>query len=118
MRAYTLEELFRLTRAELFALHRQIATRLAKLPEGSPRALDRARQSAAHPPGAGGANSHTEIAIATLRSVACEAFGRPVNNGTRSRCRSDCPDVAPLSSFLVKKIVLTECVRTVLRRLL
>jgi hypothetical protein len=39
MREYTLEELFRLTRAELFALHHRIATHLAQLPEGSPERL-------------------------------------------------------------------------------
>jgi len=36
MREYTLAELFRLTRAELFALHHRIATHLAQLPEDSP----------------------------------------------------------------------------------
>jgi len=36
MREYTLEELFRLTRAELFALHHRIATVLAQLPDSSP----------------------------------------------------------------------------------
>ena len=36
MRAYTLTELMNLTRAELFALHRQITGALALLPEGSP----------------------------------------------------------------------------------
>ena len=36
MRAYTLTELMKLTRAELFALHRQIEDALALLPEGSP----------------------------------------------------------------------------------
>jgi hypothetical protein len=36
MRVWTLNELLRLTRAELFALHRQIADALAALPEGSP----------------------------------------------------------------------------------
>jgi len=35
MRVYTLKELFRLTRVELFALHHRIASRLAQLPEGS-----------------------------------------------------------------------------------
>jgi hypothetical protein len=36
MRAYTLTELMNLTRAELFALHRQITDALPRLPEGSP----------------------------------------------------------------------------------
>ena len=36
MRVYGLEELFRLTRAELFGLHHKIASALALLPEGSP----------------------------------------------------------------------------------
>ena len=36
MRAYSLNELFRLTRAELFALHTQIANECAEMPEGSP----------------------------------------------------------------------------------
>jgi hypothetical protein len=36
MRVYTLEELFHLTRAELFALHHRIVTHLALLPESSP----------------------------------------------------------------------------------
>ena len=36
MRAYTLTELMKLTRAELFALHRQIADPLALLPDGCP----------------------------------------------------------------------------------
>jgi hypothetical protein len=36
MRAYTLTELMNLTRAELFALHRQIVDALAQLPESSP----------------------------------------------------------------------------------
>ena len=35
MRAYTLTELMNLTRAELFALHRQVVDDLAKLPENS-----------------------------------------------------------------------------------
>jgi len=35
MRVYTLKELFRLTRVELFALHHRIASRLGQLPEGS-----------------------------------------------------------------------------------
>ena len=35
MRAYSLNELFNLTRAELFALHTDIASELAALPEGS-----------------------------------------------------------------------------------
>ena len=39
MRAYTLTELMNLTRAELFALHRQIVDALALLPEGSPERL-------------------------------------------------------------------------------
>jgi hypothetical protein len=39
MRAYTLTELMNLTRAELFALHRQVAEALALLPEGSPERL-------------------------------------------------------------------------------
>jgi hypothetical protein len=39
MRAYTLTELMNLTRAELFALHRQIVDTLAALPEGSPERL-------------------------------------------------------------------------------
>jgi hypothetical protein len=36
MRVYSLEELFRLTRAELFGLHHRIASALAQLPDGSP----------------------------------------------------------------------------------
>ena len=36
MRAYTLNELMNLTRAELFALHRRIVDALMLLPEGSP----------------------------------------------------------------------------------
>ena len=36
MRAYTLTELMNLTRAELFALHRQVVDALVLLPEGSP----------------------------------------------------------------------------------
>lgn len=39
MREYTLEELFRLTRAALFGLHHRIASALAQLPEGSPERL-------------------------------------------------------------------------------
>jgi hypothetical protein len=39
MRVYSLEELFRLTRAELFGLHHRIASALAQLPEGSPERL-------------------------------------------------------------------------------
>jgi hypothetical protein len=39
MRAYTLNELMILTRAELFALHRRIVDALAQLPEGSPERL-------------------------------------------------------------------------------
>jgi hypothetical protein len=39
MRTYSLSELMSLTRAELFALHRQIVTDLALLPEGSPERL-------------------------------------------------------------------------------
>jgi hypothetical protein len=39
MRVYTLEELFRLTRAELIGLHHKIASALAQLPEGSPERL-------------------------------------------------------------------------------
>ena len=39
MRAYTLIELMYLTRAELFALHRQVVDALAQLPEGSPERL-------------------------------------------------------------------------------
>jgi hypothetical protein len=35
LRVYSLEELFRCTRAELFALHHKIASALAQLPEGS-----------------------------------------------------------------------------------
>jgi hypothetical protein len=36
MRAYTLTELMNLTRAELFALHRQVVDALALMPDGSP----------------------------------------------------------------------------------
>jgi hypothetical protein len=36
MRAYTLIELFQLTRAELFGLYRDIATALAAMPDGDP----------------------------------------------------------------------------------
>ena len=39
MRAYTLNELWSLTRSELFALHRRIAADLAELPESSPERL-------------------------------------------------------------------------------
>ena len=38
MRSYSLKELFRLARRELFALHAEIVAELATLPEGS---LDR-----------------------------------------------------------------------------
>jgi hypothetical protein len=36
MRTYNLTELMNLTRAELFALHRQIVAAIGALPEGSP----------------------------------------------------------------------------------
>jgi hypothetical protein len=36
MRVWTLIELFRLTRAELFGLHRDIAKALAAMPDGDP----------------------------------------------------------------------------------
>jgi hypothetical protein len=36
MRVWTLIELFRLTRAELFGLHREIANALAAMPESDP----------------------------------------------------------------------------------
>jgi hypothetical protein len=39
MRAYTLNELMSLTRAELFALHRRIVDALALLPAASPERL-------------------------------------------------------------------------------
>ncbi len=39
MRTYALTELMNLTRAELFALHRQIADAITALPEGSPERL-------------------------------------------------------------------------------
>jgi hypothetical protein len=39
MRAYTLNELMSLTRAELCALHPRIVDVLAQLPEGSPERL-------------------------------------------------------------------------------
>jgi hypothetical protein len=39
MRAYTLTELMNLSRAELFALHRQIADAIASLPDSSPERL-------------------------------------------------------------------------------
>ena len=39
MRAYNLIELMKLTRNELFALHRQITDALPLLPEGSPERL-------------------------------------------------------------------------------
>jgi UDP-3-O-[3-hydroxymyristoyl] glucosamine N-acyltransferase len=39
MRAYTLNELMSLTRAELCALHRRIVDALAQLPEASPERL-------------------------------------------------------------------------------
>jgi hypothetical protein len=39
MRTYSLTELMNLTRAELFALHRQIVDAIAALPEGSPERL-------------------------------------------------------------------------------
>ena len=39
MRAYNLNELMSLTRAELFALHRRIVDALAQLPEASPERL-------------------------------------------------------------------------------
>ena len=35
MQVWTLNELFRFSRAELFQLHREIIARLAELPEGS-----------------------------------------------------------------------------------
>jgi hypothetical protein len=58
MRAYTLNELMTLTRAELFALHRQIVSGLALLPAGSPERLTALanlhyiRQALARPDGA------------------------------------------------------------------
>ncbi len=39
MRTYSLTELMNLTRAELFALHRQIVDAIALLPDGSPERL-------------------------------------------------------------------------------
>ena len=39
MRAYTMNELMILRRAELFALHRRIVDALPQLPEGSPERL-------------------------------------------------------------------------------
>jgi hypothetical protein len=36
MKVWTLNELFRYTRTELFALHREIVAELANMPEGSP----------------------------------------------------------------------------------
>jgi hypothetical protein len=39
MRAYTLNELMNLTRAELCALHRRMVDALPQLPEGSPERL-------------------------------------------------------------------------------
>ena len=39
MRAYTLIELFRLTRAELFGLYRDIANALAAMPDSDPERL-------------------------------------------------------------------------------
>ena len=36
MRIYSVNELFRLTRHELFALHAEIIAELSRLPEGSP----------------------------------------------------------------------------------
>jgi hypothetical protein len=36
MRVWTLIELFRLTRADLFGLHRDIANALAAMPDGDP----------------------------------------------------------------------------------
>jgi hypothetical protein len=39
MRAYTLNELMTLTRAELFALHRHIVSAIALMPEASPERL-------------------------------------------------------------------------------
>ena len=36
MRVYTLNELFRLTRAELFGLHQEIVNALAAMPESDP----------------------------------------------------------------------------------
>ena len=39
MRAYTLTELMSLTRAELFALHRQITDAITTLSEGSPEQM-------------------------------------------------------------------------------
>ena len=39
MRTYSLTELMNLTRAELFALHRQITDAIVRLPEGSPEHL-------------------------------------------------------------------------------
>ena len=56
MQVWTLNELFRLTRAELTRLHQEIASALAEIPEGSP---DR------------------EIALANLRNIS-SALGRPI----------------------------------------
>ena len=39
MQAYSLTELMNLTRAELFALHRQVVAALAQLSEGSPERI-------------------------------------------------------------------------------
>lgn len=39
MRVWTLNELFRLTRAELFELHRAIVTALAAMPDTAPERL-------------------------------------------------------------------------------
>jgi hypothetical protein len=39
MRVYSLEELFRLTRTELFALHHRIAAARMQLPESGPERL-------------------------------------------------------------------------------
>ena len=39
MRVWTLNELFRLTRAELFGLHREIVNALAAMPDGDPERL-------------------------------------------------------------------------------
>jgi len=48
MRVWTLNELFRLTRAELFALHRCIVTDMAALPDG---------------------HSDRDVALANLRAI-------------------------------------------------
>ena len=61
MRAWTLIELFRLTRAELFGLHQEIVNALAAMPLTSAGASHRSRQLAKHPQGAGAAEPRSPL---------------------------------------------------------